>query len=124
MSLNFLKWNHIVKELVKTNKICQRQFSVFITHRRRDSVTKSAAMNVPCIHPYNRRNFIGFVPDRKDGYKTQKDESDREHIKYGLKQFKNELKLWSEEMKETLRADPLMICPPGLSIFCINLTNL
>lgn len=113
MSLNFLKWNHIVKELIKTNKICQRQFSIFIKHRKRTSVPKLADM-VHCVNPSNRRNFIGFVPDRKDGYKTQKDESDREHIKYGLKQFKNELKLWSEEMKETLRADPLMICPPGL----------
>lgn len=124
MSRNFLKWNHIVKELVKTNKICQRQFSIFTTHRNRTSVPKPPTINVPCIQPSNRRNFIGFVPDRKDGYKTQKDDSDREHIKYGLKQLKNELKLWSEEVKETLRADPLMICPPGLSIFCINLTKL
>lgn len=72
---------------------------------------------MPCTYTYNRRNFIGFVPDRKDGYKTQKEQCAKEHIKYGLKQFKNEVKLWTEEMKETLRADPLMICPPGLSYF-------
>lgn len=105
----------MLKDFVKTNKIYQRHYSILLTHRRNNKLLKQAIVQIPYIYPYNKRNFIGFVPDRKDGYKAQKEVSDRENIKYGLKQFKNELKLWTEEMKETLRADPLMIYPPGLS---------
>ncbi|XP_055324350.1 complex I intermediate-associated protein 30, mitochondrial-like [Sitodiplosis mosellana] len=114
MFQNFLRRSHIIKDFVKTNQICPRNFSILSPyHKSHNVLLKQKAARIPCIHPYIRRNFIGFVPDRKDGYKTQKEEPDLEHIKYGLKQFKNELKLWTEEIKDTLRADPLMICPPG-----------
>lgn len=103
------------------NKLFQRHFSILLTqYKKSNELLKQTEGHIPCIHPYNRRNFIGFVPDKKDGYKTQKEVTKREHIKYGLKQIKTELKLWTEEMKETLRADPLMICPPGLSLFFIQ----
>lgn len=71
---------------------------------------------------YSRRNFIGFVPDRKDGYQKQKEETTKEHIKFGLKQLKTEIKLWTEEMTESLYGDPLLICPPGILYlrYCYN----
>lgn len=110
MSLKFLNWSK------KINRLCQRHFSIISTHHKRNNLLlKHANVHTPfVICPYNRRDFIGFVPDKKDGYKTQKDLPDKEHIKFGLKQIRNEFKLWTEEMKETLRADPLMICPPGM----------
>lgn len=112
--MNFL--SRSMKDFFKKNPICQRHFSILFWEKNTEFLNREA-VRLPYTYKYNRRNFIGFVPDRKDGYKTRKEESDKEHIKYGLKQFKNELKLWTEEMKETLRADPLMICPPGLSYF-------
>lgn len=104
------------------NTLCLKNFPALIIFcKRNNKLLKPVTLHTTCVQ---RRNFIGFVPDRKDGYKTLKDEPKREHIKYGLKQFKNELKLWTEEMKETLRADPLMICPPGSFLFIIHFMSI
>lgn len=108
----FLKSGHLFKNVVSLNKIQAKQFSVLTEYLTRGNPLLSPAKIEPC----NRRDFIGYVEDKKDGYKTQKPVSQMEHIKYGLKNLKSELTLWKEEMKEHFRADPMFYCPPGL--FC------
>lgn len=114
MSIHFLRRNNI-KEIFKIHLMCQKKLSTLSKYDNRNSqistngkTTKSACF-LYCI----KRSFIGFVPDKKDGYKTQKDGPIKENVIIGLKQLKKELNLWTEEMKETLRGDPLLICPPG-----------
>lgn len=116
-----------IKDLIIVNKIYARQFSAFAKGCKKcDTLLNQRVWIVPNIHPCNRREFIGFVPDRKDGYKTQKELSEKEHMKSGLKQLKTELKLWTEEMKEELRSDPMLIAPEGKSrniawvLFCFR----
>lgn len=115
MFLNYLKWNKILKKLVNSNEIHRSHFSVLAKCCNVDSILfNQMSANPDFIQPHNRRDFIGFVPDRKDGYGKQKDVSNKEHIKFGLKQLKTELKLWSAEMTEAIRGDPILILPPGL----------
>lgn len=115
MSVNFLRWNRLVQSLANPNRICQRHFSALAKCCGEDNVLlKHVATDPDSIQPPNRRDFIAWVGDKKDGYRTQKDVTDREHIKYGFKQLKTELKLWTEEVKEQLRADPMALCPPGI----------
>lgn len=51
--------------------------------------------------------------DRKGGYQTTEKVSYLEHLKNGFKELKIELKLFAQEMKEFVRADPLLIARPG-----------
>lgn len=111
--MSIFKFNNI-NGLFKAHKIFQRQFWTLTKCNDRNSQTSNGIfVNLTCLPVCNKRHFIGFVPDRKDGYKTKLEKSDGENVYTGLKQLKEELKLWTEEMKETLRGDPLLICPPG-----------
>lgn len=60
-----------------------------------------------------RRGFQLWVPDKKDGYRTKKDVSTKQHIVDGFKMLKSEFKMWKEETIEHLRADPLLVYRPG-----------
>lgn len=114
MSVNLFRWHSVIKDLVCLNKIHARQFSALTKcHKTDDTFLIQTKTNLPNIQPFNRRDFIGFVPDPKDGYKTQKELTDKEHAKLGFKQLKTELKLWTEELKEDLRSDPMTFVPPG-----------
>lgn len=115
MSFKLLQWNNLVKKLVKPNGIIRRHFSALTKcHKSNCILLNQTETNLDFIPPRsNRRDFIGWVGDKKDGYRTQKDTSDKEHIKFGLKQLKTEIKLWTEEVTEKLRADPMLFCPSG-----------
>lgn len=80
-----------------------------------NQVLKNVITNRPAvISAGDRRNFIGFVSDKKDGYgKPPKKESNMDHYKFGFNQLKKEIKLWKDEMKEQLSNDPILIVPPG-----------
>lgn len=99
------------KGIVHSNRIGARHYSALIKYHRKTNQLKYAPS--VCIEPHNKRGFIGWVRDKKDGYRTHQEESETAHLKYGLKNFKKELKLWKEEVKEHLRGDPMMFCPPG-----------
>lgn len=59
------------------------------------------------------RGIQAWVPDKKDGYRTQKEVSTKQHVIDGFKLMKTEFKLWKNEIAEHLRADPLLIFRPG-----------
>lgn len=118
MFLNYFKWNKVLKKCINSNEIYRRHFSALVKCCSINSTLfNQIAANPDFVQPHNRRDFIGFVPDRKDGYGKSKDLSKKEHIKFGLKQLKTELKLWTEEMKETIRGDPILLLPPGLLLY-------
>lgn len=117
MSAMFQTWNRIFfNKLAQPNRIYARYYSALIKCDRKDYVLLNQIVNEPnfSIHLSNKRDFIGWVKDKKDGYRTRKEESETAHLKYGIKQLKTELKLWKEEVKEHFRADPMMFCPPGM----------
>lgn len=60
-----------------------------------------------------RRQFELWVPDKKSGYRTQKELSTTQHIFNGFKMIKQEIQLWKEEMTEHFHADPVLVCRPG-----------
>lgn len=103
---------HLNRAIKDVNNKCFREFSILTNCKVNHELLSRLESNVNCIHPYDRRNFIGFVRDKKDDYRTQKEESRKEHIKFGLKQLKTEFKLFKEECKEHFRAD-LPIVPPS-----------
>ncbi|XP_054733502.1 complex I intermediate-associated protein 30, mitochondrial [Anastrepha obliqua] len=52
--------------------------------------------------------------EKKSGYKTQLPlPSKKELIVEGLRELKEEIKLWKEEMKEKLETDPILVYRPG-----------
>lgn len=61
----------------------------------------------------SRRDFQIWVPDKKDGYKTQKDVSTKQHVIDGFKLLKSEFKMWKDEMKEHFLNDPILLFRPG-----------
>lgn len=106
-------------DIFKFHRI-SRQFSVFskkYSHNLQSQCTDQIITKPPYMIWYRKRNFLGFVPDKKDGYRTQKEVTTKEHIKTGLKQLKYELKLWTEEFTQSLRGDHLLICPAGIVCF-------
>lgn len=116
MSLNIIKRNNIRCDILKFYQI-SRNFSAFskkYCYNVQSQGSEQIITTLPYMHWYSRRNFLGFVPDKKDGYRTLKEVSTKEHIKSGLKQLKYELSLWTEEITQTLRGDQLLICPPGI----------
>lgn len=60
--------------------------------------------------------------ERKGGYDTREKVSPIQHIKHGFQELKCEIKLWTQEVKETLKADPLLIARPGETdlLWCFN----
>lgn len=121
MSAIFQTWNRIfVKNLIHPNhRICARYYSSLIKCHHHDHHKNCVLLNQIAkepnfsIQPYDKREFIGWVRDKKDGYRTQKDESETAHAKFGIKKLKTELKIWKEEVKERFRYDPMMFVPPG-----------
>lgn len=122
MSLHIFKLNKClmhsntkISSFIKTLNVCNRHFSAIQRNHENNKVLLNRVLVgcEPCVNPCDRRNFIGYVPDKKEDYKTMKDETQLEHMKFGLKQLKNEVKMWTEEWKEILRNDPLIILPYG-----------
>lgn len=54
--------------------------------------------------------------DKRSGYNTNLEIADTriERIRLGLKQLKKEIKLWKEEMKELIEADPILDYRAGM----------
>lgn len=64
-------------------------------------------------HSVSQR-WLFWEKDRKGGYDTKIGNiSYTEHVKNGFKELKYELKLWSQEMKELVETDPLLVARPG-----------
>lgn len=61
----------------------------------------------------SRRDFQIWVEDKKDGYRTKKEVSSKQHVIDGFKMLKSEFKLWKEEVKEHFRNDPILVFRPG-----------
>lgn len=122
MSAIFQTCHHVLfKGIVQSHRICVRHYSALLKcHRKNHAFLNPNSVSEPsvCIQPHNKRDFIGWVKDKKDGYRTKKEESETAHLKYGLNMLKTELKLWTEEVKEHLQADPMMFCPPGNAFVC------
>lgn len=90
---------------------------LYRNHRQYSVLTSSYADRtflvdkaIQCNH-IERRGFIGYVLDKKDGYRTRKEVSKKQHIFDGLKQLKTELKLWGSEWKEDFECDPELFYP-------------
>lgn len=123
MSAIFQTWNRVlVEKLMRPNhRICARYYSALMKcHHRTDCVLLSQIVREPkfSLQPCDKRDFIGWVRDKKDGYRTQKEESETAHLKFGVKQLKKELKIWKEEVKEHFRYDMMMFVPPGMCCQC------
>lgn len=59
--------------------------------------------------------------EKKSGYKTELPEpSKKKMILDGLKELKAEIQLWSEEMKEKLESDPILVFRPGETDIVFN----
>ena len=55
--------------------------------------------------------------DKKGRYKSKRKDPPKELIREGLKELKNEIKLWKSEWKERLMCDPIMAPPdPGITL--------
>jgi len=55
--------------------------------------------------------------DKKSGYRSKRKDPPKELIREGLRELKNEIKLWKSEWKERLMCDPIMALPsPGISL--------
>lgn len=61
----------------------------------------------------NRRNIHVHCSDPKEGYRSGKELSSKQHIINGLKQLKGEIMMWKQEMKEHFANDPVLIYRPG-----------
>lgn len=65
------------------------------------------------IHIPNTRHMQGNVPDRYFGYKKKFEQmSTKDQIMHGLGMMKGELKMWKDEWKEHLDADPVLVYRP------------
>jgi len=52
--------------------------------------------------------------DKRSGYQTKlKEPSKKDMVKEGLKDLKEEIRLWRNEMKEKLESDPVLVFRPG-----------
>lgn len=61
----------------------------------------------------HRRDFQIWIKEKKEGYKTQKDVSTKQHVIDGFKMLKSEFKLWQNEVKEHFLNDPILVFRPG-----------
>lgn len=59
------------------------------------------------------QRYLFWERDRKGGYDTKEKISPIQHLKHGVQEIKEEFKLLTQEVKETLKADPLLIARPG-----------
>lgn len=87
--------------MLLTNSYADREFLVDKTH-----------FNPIPVH--NRRNLIAFVTDRKDGYRSLKPVSNRQHVIDGFQILKDEIKLWKSEFKDRILIDPDLVSPPRM----------
>lgn len=60
-------------------------------------------------------NHLFYEKSKKGDYEQHSASkvSKKQHILNGLKQLKDEIKLWQEEVKEHLKMDPILIYRPG-----------
>ncbi|CAD6994449.1 unnamed protein product [Ceratitis capitata] len=66
-----------------------------------------------CIHTTAIRSTF-WEKEKKSGYNTKITlPSRKELIVEGLRELKEEIKLWKEEMKEKLESDPILVYRPG-----------
>lgn len=55
-----------------------------------------------------------YERDEKGGYKDTRPRPSRtQMIRDGMKELKHEIALWTQEMKEILETDPIMVYRPG-----------
>lgn len=66
----------------------------------------------PAVQNVTKR-WLFWEPDRKGGYDTAHKVPFTEHLKNGFKEIKNEFRLLSQEMKDLIETDPLLVARPG-----------
>lgn len=64
----------------------------------------------------NTQRWLFWEKERKGGYNTEIKLSNWQHLKYGIKELKQELKLFTQEVKELFATDPLLIARPGKNV--------
>ncbi|KAL0819752.1 hypothetical protein ABMA28_007798 [Loxostege sticticalis] len=75
----------------------------------------------PAVQNVTKR-WLFWEPDRKGGYDTAHKVPFTEHLKNGFKEIKNEFRLLSQEMKDLIETDPLLVARPGETdlVWCFN----
>lgn len=107
-SPQFRNLKYLLKTITNVN-VLNQQFN-FSTLSNSAQSRKNPLYSVQ-LQLGDRRTFLGHVPDRKEGYKTRKEESNWQHTKFGFGLLKNELKVWTEEWKEKLKSDVYLLPP-------------
>lgn len=95
-----------------TDSVCHKQFSVLTRCNGDRTFLDDKVTNLNRIAAFERRTFIGYVKDPKDGYRSRKESSTKEHIRDGMKLLRTELNIWTEEVKEHFRNDPRIMYLP------------
>lgn len=115
MNLVHPNFRFLLKQTSASFKLNSKQFSCLCwqTSTKSPVTFNQIDQNPQFIQSSQRRPYELWVKDRKNGYKTQKEVSTKQHIIDGLKLLKHEIKLWKEEVKELLTGDPLLVCRPG-----------
>ena len=86
--------------------------NVVQTYRLCASYNKTLLKILAPVHKLPQRCLF-WEKERKGGYDTREKVSPIQHIKHGFQELKGEIKLWTQEAKETLKADPLLVARPG-----------
>lgn len=73
-----------------------------------------ASQQIRAFHSSLWRHRMFWERDEKGGYRKETEKPPRiQMIREGLKELKEEIKLWREEVKEKFEGDPILIYRPG-----------
>lgn len=103
----------LLSRIILSTQFVSRNFNSLNNHQNKNLLKNCIPPNHRLIPNSDRRSIQIWVPDKKGGYKTQKDLSNKQHLIDGFKQLKTEVKLWQAEVKEHFLNDPILICRPG-----------
>lgn len=122
MNFPFSQYRYLNCLLKTTNNVSisnhQCKLSTLSNGRKSQKCLLKKPKNPVRLQFGDRRTFIPFVGDRKEGYRTQKEETFWQHTKFGFGHLKNEVKMWTEEWKDHIKSDILLL-PPGRGNCCL-----
>ncbi|CAH0690096.1 unnamed protein product [Spodoptera exigua] len=86
------------------------------------SLTKTNSFSYSKPLLISSQRWLFHESSRKGGYETEHKISNIQHLKNGLRELKEEFKLFGEEVKELIITDPLLVARPGETdiIWCFN----
>lgn len=104
--------------------LCAKRFVIVLLQKRSKNISigpvKNRTLNTSntkSIHTScTMQEFHEY--DKRSGYNTNLEIADTriERIRLGFKQLKKEIKMWKEEMKELLEADPILDYRAGMEM--------